>query len=90
MKKKKLEKIDLDQLQDLRKKYQEINLQLGMITTDEYMLKNQLEEINNLKNKCFESINQTRNDESTLLKSLEEKYGQGQINLEEGVFISND
>tara|TARA_Y100001972_G_C7644431_1_gene323775 strand:- start:1679 stop:1951 length:273 start_codon:yes stop_codon:yes gene_type:complete len=90
MKKKKLEKIDMDQLKDLRQKYQEINLQLGMITTDEYMLKNQLEEINNLKNKCFESINQTRNDESTLLKSLEEKYGQGQINLEEGVFISND
>ena len=80
----------MDQLKDLRQKYQEINLQLGMITTDEYMLKNQLEEINNLKNKCFESINQTRNDESTLLKSLEEKYGQGQINLEEGVFISND
>ena len=89
MEKKKLEKTDVDQLNDIRNKYQENNLQLGMISSDEYMVTQQLKQIEEAKNNCFTLLDQLRQDEQTLVKDLEDKYGEGQINLEEGVFIPN-
>ena len=89
METKKLEKIDMDQLNEIRSKYQENNMQIGMISADEYIIKQQLQQIEDAKNNCFSLIDQLRQDEQKLIKDLEEKYGEGQINLEEGVFIPN-
>jgi len=89
MEKKKLEKTDLDALTEIRQKYQENNMQIGMISSDEYFINQQLKQIEQLKENCFNTLENLRKQESELVKSLEDKYGEGQINLEEGVFISN-
>ena len=89
MEKKKLEKVDVDSLNEIRNKYQQNNLQLGMLTSDEYIISEQLKQVEEAKNNCFTVLNQLRDEEQTLVKNLEKKYGEGQINLEEGVFISN-
>jgi len=89
MEKKKLEKTDLDALTEIRQKYQENNMQIGMISSDEYFINQQLKQIEQAKETCFNTLEDLRKQESELVKSLEDKYGEGQINLEEGVFISN-
>jgi phosphopantetheine adenylyltransferase len=89
MEKKKLEKTDLDALTEIRQKYQENNMQIGMISSDEYFINQQLKQIEQVKENCFNTLENLRKQESELVKSLEDKYGEGQINLEEGVFISN-
>ena len=89
MEKKKLEKIDVDKLKDIRSKYSENNMQLGMISIDEHVLEQQLDQVKQAKKELFSEFNQLRQDEQQLVKDLEEKYGEGQINLDEEVFIPN-
>ena len=88
METKKIEKVDLDQLQSIRDKYAENNVKLGMITADEYFINQQLTELGTLKEECYSIIEHIKNEEQTLVESLKEKYGEGQINIDEGIFIS--
>lgn len=89
MKTKKLEKTDIDLMTDIRMQYQDNNLKLGMISSDEYLINQQLKQVENAKSECFEKLNVLRVEEQKIIKDLEDKYGEGQINLEEGIFIPN-
>jgi len=89
MEKKKLEKADVDKLKEIRAKYSENNMQLGMLSTDEYVLTQQLNQVQEMKTNLFSEFTTLREDEQKLIKDLEEKYGEGQINLDEEVFIPN-
>ena len=89
MKTKKLEKTDIDLMTDIRMQYQDNNLKLGMIASDEYLINQQLKQVENAKSECFEKLNTLRADEQKIIKDLEDKYGEGQINLDEGIFIPN-
>ena len=89
MEKKKLEKADVDKLKEIRAKYSENNMQLGMLATDEYVLTQQLNQVQEMKTNLFSEFSTLREDEQKLIKDLEEKYGEGQINLDEEVFIPN-
>ena len=89
MEKKKLEKADVDKLKEIRAKYSENNMQLGMLSTDEYLLDKQLSQVKEMKQNLFSEFTQLREDEQQLVKDLEVKYGEGQINLDEEVFIPN-
>ena len=90
MKTKKLEKVDVDQLQDIRNKYAENNMQLGMISIDEYSLQQRLDQIKQTKDQLHSNYDELRSQEQKLILELEKKYGEGQINLDEQVFIPND
>ena len=89
MNKRKLEKVDLDNLNDIRQSYQENNLQLGSLTADEYIVLQQLKQIEDLKNQCFSKLGELKEKEQQMMLDLEKKYGEGQINLDEEVFIPN-
>ena len=84
---KKLDKKDIDDMTNIRIQYQENNSKLGLITADEYFINTQLQQLTNAKSECFETLNKLRSNEQELIKKLEDKYGEGQINLEEGIFI---
>ena len=60
-----------------------------MIASDEYLINQQLKQVENAKSECFEKLNTLRVEEQKIIKDLEDKYGEGQINLEEGIFIPN-
>ncbi len=89
MNKKKLEKVDVDKLREIRTKYSENNMQVGMLATDEYLLTSQMNQLKEMKQNLFSEFQQLREAEQQLVKDLEEKYGEGQINLDEEVFIPN-
>ena len=52
MKTKKLEKTDIDLMTDIRMQYQDNNLKLGMISSDEYIINQQLKQIESRKPVC--------------------------------------
>lgn len=83
---KKLEQVDIDSIVELRQKYAENTNTLGLITTDEYAINQQLENLKSEKEKMFNALNELRDSEMKLMDSLKEKYGDGQINIEDGTF----
>ena len=85
---KKLEQIDIDSIVELRQKYAENTNSLGLITTDEYAINQQLNQLKAEKEKMFSSLNELREQEIKLMDSLKEKYGDGQINIEDGTFTA--
>ena len=84
---KKLDQADLDSIMKIRQKYMEYTNTVGMISTDEHAIEQQLEQIKLEKSKVFNDIDTLRQEESDLMNSLKEKYGDGQINLEDGTFV---
>ncbi len=85
---KKLEQVDIDSIVELRQKYAENTNALGLITTDEYAINQQLDQLKAEKEKMFSSLNELREQEIKLMDSLKEKYGDGQINIEDGTFTA--
>ena len=61
-------------------------MNLGFVSIDEHSATEQLNEIVKVKNQIFESINDLKKEEQKLFDQLKEKYGDGQINIEEGTF----
>ena len=84
---KKLDQADLDSIMKIRQRYMEYTNTVGMISTDEHVIEQQLEQIKLEKSKVFNDIDTLRQEESDLMNSLKEKYGDGQINLEDGTFV---
>ncbi len=76
----KLDTEEITQLNDLRVKSSELTFQRGQIGIAEDNIKRQL-------NQLAEQFNEMYSTESTISKELFEKYGKGEVNLEEGVFV---
>ena len=84
---KKLDQADLDSIMELRQKYAENTNAVGMVSIDEHVVKEQLNQIEMEKTRIFGQLESLRQEETTLMDSLKEKYGDGQINLEDGTFV---
>ena len=83
---KKLDKEHLDAIQDLRTQFGQNSAALGSITIEEMLLKKQLESLAEVKEqeiKTFQSLQQT---EQQLMSTLKERYGEGEINIQDGTF----
>ena len=87
---KKIDKTDLDVINNLRQSYSQNSMELGMVTVDEYNVNQQLEQISTAKKQLFESLETLKKQEFELIEQLKEKYGDGQINIEHGTFTSID
>ena len=76
----KLTSEEITKLNELRAKTSELTFQRGQIGIAEDSLKRQL-------NQLAEQFNELYNTENTLSKELFDKYGKGEVNLEEGTFV---
>ena len=76
----KLDTEEVTQLNDLRVRSSELTFQRGQIGIAEDNIKQQL-------NQLAEQFNELYETENTISKNLFEKYGKGEVNLEEGVFV---
>lgn len=85
---KKLDKIDLEQLTDLQDSYQQVSQQIANCTIDEELLTERLEAIQQEKRYQMQQFKDLRNKEEQLLEQLKEKYGEGQINIQDGTFTA--
>ncbi len=86
----KLDKQDLERLTDMKDSYQKIANVIANCTIDEELLQERLEEILQEKHNQMQQFKELRTREEQILNELKEKYGEGQINIEDGVFTSID
>ena len=77
---KKLTKGELSQIDDVQKRMQAVKTELGQLALAEIDLKER-------KSNVESYLNETKDLEAKLVKDLEDKYGRGSINLQEGKFI---
>jgi hypothetical protein len=78
---KKLKKEELDQIQEIQNRMSAIKTELGQLALAEIDLKSR-------KSSVEQYLNDTKDLETTLLKGLEDKYGQGSIDLDKGEFVA--
>jgi hypothetical protein len=71
---------ELGQLKALRAKYSELSHELGQVALNRYTLNNREKELHG-------QAAQVQGQEKTLADSLKTKYGNGQIDIDTGVFI---
>ena len=84
METKKIDTVDMESIKTIRNKFNEVSTNLGYVSVDEYNATQQLNEIASYKEQLFTSLDELKKEEQTIFDQLKEKYGDGQINIEEG------
>jgi|TARA_R100000030_G_scaffold32094_1_gene23672 phosphopantetheine adenylyltransferase len=80
MAKKKLSKKELEQIQDIQNRMSAVKTELGQLALAEIDLKNRRTNVENY-------LAETKNMETELVTNLENSYGKGSIDLNEGTFL---
>jgi hypothetical protein len=86
----KLDKEHVDAIQSLRSKFAQNASTLGSLAIEEHVLNSQLKQIETIKDEQLQLFKTLRDDESELMASLKERYGEGEINIQDGTFTSAD
>jgi hypothetical protein len=84
---KKLDQTELETLTLLRQRSQEKVMQFGEIEMELIFLNNRIEEMHKMKDSLKSELVAMQEEERKVSKDLEDKYGQGNLNLETGEFI---
>ncbi len=84
----KLEQEHLEKINTFREQYTELNSKIGAVATDEFIVSEQLKEIAKAKDEFFDELKNLKQNEEEFINELREKYGDGQINIQDGTFTS--
>ena len=84
---KKLDETEIKILTELRQKSQEKVMQFGEIEMEIIFLEGRIDEMLKMKDTFKQELASMQEEERKVSKQLEEKYGQGNLNLETGEFI---
>ena len=77
---------ELKSLQDLQSSYQQKQLQFGQLRVQKLLVRQQLNSIDEAEAKLEVEYAEVQETERTLVKSLNEKYGPGNLDPATGVF----
>lgn len=78
---------DIDIVKKLQSEYSTTTAQVGQIEIELHLLNKRLKDMQELRDSLFEKYNDLQKQESDLVKSLNEKYGDGVLDLDSGKFI---
>ena len=81
---KKITPEELENVQKVRSKYQEITVKLGQIQVQRMQITNQIEMLNKTEEDLRKEWADTQGEEQTAISDLQEKYGKVNINLDSG------
>ena len=82
----KIEEKELKEIKDLRAENSRMTFYFGRIKMDIILIKARLTELEKLENDMTAKFKGNQSKEAKLTEKLKKKYGDGTINLEEGVF----
>lgn len=85
---KKLETTHLEEIKTLQNEYSETYIQLGQAVRQKQYLTEELTQIETTMNDLVSKIKYYETEETKLMAKLKEAYGEGQIDLANGVFVS--
>ena len=81
---KKITPEELENVQKVRSKYQEITVKLGQIQVQRMQITNQIEMLNKAEEDLRKEWEDTQGEKQTAISDLQEKYGKVNINLDSG------
>lgn len=87
---KKLDKEHLDEINSLRESFAQNSNTLGTIETELLLMQDRIKELEEEKQKQYTQFLQLRKQESDLVQTMRERYGEGQINIVDGTFTAAD
>ena len=80
---------ELKSIQDIQKSYTEVTNKLGQLSIAKLRLEQQEVSLTKEHDTLVETFNKIQDDEQKFLDTITEKYGQGTLNPETGVFTPN-
>ncbi len=80
---------DIDSVKNLQRGYARTTAQIGQIEVELHLLHKRLEEMKSFREKLFEEYAGLQEQETNLVKTLNEKYGDGVLDLDSGKFIQS-
>jgi len=81
------EQEDIDNVKGLQSSYARTTAQIGQVEIELHLLNKRLEQMKELRERLFTDYSNLQTDESELVKKLNEKYGDGVLDLDSGKFI---
>ena len=81
-----LTEAELNALKELREKYALSTTQFGQLKIEKRLLQKELDRLNRLEEEFETQYDAIIESEIVLVKQIEEAYGQGNVDLETGIF----
>jgi len=78
---------DIEKVKQLRTKYAQTTAQIGQVEIELYVLNKQLKELTEIREGLFTSYTDLQTEEQGLVKELNDKYGDGVLDLESNKFV---
>jgi DNA-binding PucR family transcriptional regulator len=83
---KKLDKEHVEAIAELRANFSKNSNILGALAIDEHLMTSQLEQLKQVREEKLAEFENLRKQETELVETLKEKYGEGEINIVDGTF----
>lgn len=83
---KKLDKEHVEAINALQEKFTQNTNAIGALTIELEFLQTQKQSLENRKSNLLEQFISLRDEETKLIETLKERYGDGQINITDGTF----
>ena len=78
---------DIEAVKELQSEYATNTAQLGQVEVELYLLNKRLKQMEELRITLFENYDSLQKKEEELVQKLNEKYGDGVLDLDSGRFI---
>jgi chromosome segregation ATPase len=78
---------DVQAVKDLQSRYATNTAQIGQVEVELHLLKRRLVQIEELRTNLFNTYDDLQKEEKELVESLNQKYGDGVLDLDSGKFI---
>ena len=82
----KLDAKHLEDIQALRDQYAEITNLIGNVTIEQQFLQEKIAELEQEKAQQFTALRNVTQQENQLIAEMRDRYGEGQINIQDGTF----
>jgi DNA-binding PucR family transcriptional regulator len=87
---KEFEQQDIDSVKNLQSNYASTTAQIGQVEVELHLLTKKLEELNSFRKSLFQQYEDLQTQERELVNTLNEKYGDGVLDLDSGRFIPSN
>lgn len=83
------EQEDIETVKSLQSGYARTTAQIGQVEIELHLLNKRLEQMKELREKLFNEYSSLQKEETDLVTKLNEKYGDGVLDLDSGKFIAS-
>lgn len=86
---KEFEQVDMEAVRVLQSNYATTTAQIGQIEVELHLLQRRLVQVQELRESAFKEYDRLQEEERELVVKLNEKYGDGVLDLDSGRFVSS-